>query len=44
MTMLVCVYIVTELLKMFLGNGLVNTFKHATMEDVSRWMNVIARC
>jgi hypothetical protein len=28
----------------FLGNGFVNTFQRATMEDVSQWMNVIARC
>jgi hypothetical protein len=39
---LVC--IVTDMLKVFLGNGSVNTFQHATMEDVSQWMNVIAPC
>jgi hypothetical protein len=38
------IYIVTGSLKAFLGNGLVNTFQHATMEDMSQWMNVIARC
>jgi hypothetical protein len=36
--------IVTDLLKPFLGNGLVNTFQRAAMEDVSQWANVIARC
>jgi hypothetical protein len=36
--------IVTDLLKPFLGNGSVNTFQRATMEDVSQWTNVIARC
>lgn len=29
-------HIVTDLLKAFLGNSLVNTFQHATMEDVSQ--------
>jgi hypothetical protein len=28
--------IVTDLLKAFLGNGSVNTFQRATMEDVSQ--------
>jgi hypothetical protein len=36
--------IVTDLLKAFLGNGSVNTFRRATMEDMSQWTNVIARC
>jgi hypothetical protein len=36
--------IVTDLLKAFLGNVSVNTFQRATMEDVSQWTNVIARC
>jgi hypothetical protein len=36
--------VVTDLLKAFLGNGSVNTFQRATMEDVSQWTNVIARC
>jgi hypothetical protein len=36
--------IVTDLLKAFLGNSLVNMFQCATMEDVSQWTNVIARC
>jgi hypothetical protein len=35
--------IVTDLLKAFLGNGSVNTFQHATMENVSQWTNVITR-
>jgi hypothetical protein len=34
--------IVMDLLKAFLGNGSVITFKRATMEDVSQWMNVVA--
>jgi hypothetical protein len=38
------VYIVTDLLKAFLGSGSVNTFQRATMETVSQWTNVIARC
>jgi hypothetical protein len=38
------VSIVTELLKAFLGNGSVNTFQRATVEDVPQWTNVIARC
>jgi hypothetical protein len=33
---------VTDLLKAFLGNGSVNTFQRATMEDVSQWTNVMA--
>jgi hypothetical protein len=36
--------IVTDLIKAFLGNGSVNTFQRATVEDVSQWTNVIARC
>jgi hypothetical protein len=36
--------IVTDLLKAFLGNALVYTFQRATMETVSQWTNVIARC
>jgi hypothetical protein len=36
--------IVTDLLKAFLGNGSVNTFKRLTMEDVSQWASVTARC
>jgi hypothetical protein len=35
---------VTDLLKAFLDNGSVNTFQRATMEAVSQWTNVIARC
>jgi hypothetical protein len=38
------IIIVTDLLKAFLGNGPVNTFQCATMEDVSQWMNVMAHC
>jgi hypothetical protein len=38
------VYIVTSLLKAFLGNGSVNMFQRATMEVVSQWTYVIARC
>jgi hypothetical protein len=37
-------HIVTDLLKPFLSNGSVNTFQRATIEDVSQWTNVIARC
>jgi hypothetical protein len=33
-----------DLLKRFLINGSGNTFQRATMEDVSQWTNVIARC
>jgi hypothetical protein len=40
----VCIKIVMDLFKAFLGNGLVNTFQCATMEDVSQWTNVIAHC
>jgi hypothetical protein len=36
--------ITTGLCNPFLGNGSVNTFQRATMEDVSQWTNVIARC
>jgi hypothetical protein len=36
--------IVTDLLKAFLGHVLVNRFQRASMEDVSQWTNVIARC
>jgi hypothetical protein len=43
-TFTVNVYIVTNLLKAFLGNGSVKAFQRATMEDVSKWTNVIARC
>jgi hypothetical protein len=35
---------VLDLLKVFLGNGSVNTFQRATVEDVCQWMNVIAHC
>jgi hypothetical protein len=35
---------VTDLLKAFMGNSSVNTFQSATVEDVSQWTNVIARC
>jgi hypothetical protein len=35
---------VTDSLKAFLGNGSVNTFQRATMETVSQWTNVTARC
>jgi hypothetical protein len=38
------VYIVTDLLKAFLGDGSVNMIQRATVEDVSQWTNVIARC
>jgi hypothetical protein len=37
-------YIVRDLPKTFLGNGLVNAFQRATMEAVSQWTNVIAHC
>jgi hypothetical protein len=37
-------YIVTVLLKASIGNHSVNTFQRATVEDVSQWTNVIARC
>jgi hypothetical protein len=37
-------YTVTDLLNALLGKGLVNTFQCATMETVSQWTNVIARC
>jgi type IV secretory pathway VirB2 component (pilin) len=30
------IHIVTDLLKAFLGSGLVNTFQSATVEDVSQ--------
>jgi hypothetical protein len=36
--------IIANLLKAFLCNGLVNTFQHATVADVSKWINVIAFC
>jgi hypothetical protein len=32
------------MLKAFLGNGSVNALQRATMEAVSQWTNVIARC
>jgi hypothetical protein len=32
-----------DFLKAFLGNDSVNTFRCATMEDVSQWTNVIDR-
>jgi hypothetical protein len=35
--------IVTDLPIAFLGNGSVNTFQRATMEDVSQWTNLTAR-
>jgi hypothetical protein len=35
---------VTDLLKVFLGNGSVNTFQSATMEDVSQRTSVTAHC
>jgi hypothetical protein len=38
------VSIVTDLHKAFLDNGSVNTFHRTTMEDVSQWTNVVARC
>jgi hypothetical protein len=37
-------YIVTDLLKAFLGNGSVNRFQRATMGTVSQWTNIIACC
>jgi hypothetical protein len=37
-------YIVTDLPRAFLGNGSVNTFQRSTVEDVSQWTNVTARC
>jgi hypothetical protein len=36
--------IVTVLFKAHLGNDSINTFHCATMEAVSQWTNVIARC
>jgi hypothetical protein len=42
--MIIFYHIVTDLLKAFLGNGSVNMFQRATVEDVSQWTNVIARC
>jgi hypothetical protein len=42
--MVVSMSIVTDLLKAFLGNGLVNTLQRAAMEDVSQWTNVITLC
>jgi hypothetical protein len=36
--------IVMDLLKELLGNGSINTFQRATMETVSQWTNIIARC
>jgi hypothetical protein len=36
--------VITDLLKAFLGNGSVNTFQRAIVEDVSQWTNPIARC
>jgi hypothetical protein len=36
--------IVTDLIKTLPGNGSVNTSQRATMEAVSQWTNVIARC
>jgi hypothetical protein len=36
--------IVTDLLKAFLCNSSVHMFLCATMETVSHWMNVAARC
>jgi hypothetical protein len=33
-----------DLLKALLGKGSVNMFQRATMETVSEWTNVIARC
>jgi hypothetical protein len=35
---------VTDLLKAFLGNGSVNTFQCAIMEDGPLWTNDITRC
>jgi hypothetical protein len=37
-------YSVTDSLKAFLGNGSVNTFERATVEYVSQWTIVVARC
>jgi hypothetical protein len=34
------VYVVTDLLEAFLGNGSVNTFQRVTMEAVSQWTHV----
>jgi hypothetical protein len=36
--------IVTDLLKAFLGNGSIDTFELVTVENVSQWTNIIARC
>jgi hypothetical protein len=36
--------IATDLKKALPGNGSVNTSQRATMETVSQWTNVIARC
>jgi hypothetical protein len=33
-----------DMIKALLGNGSVNMFQRATMETVSQWTNVIARC
>jgi hypothetical protein len=38
------VCIVTDFLEAFLGNGSANMFQRATVEDVSQWTNVMARC
>jgi predicted transcriptional regulator with HTH domain len=38
------VNIVTDFLRAFLGNGSVNIFECAKMEDVSQWANVISPC
>jgi hypothetical protein len=42
--LLLFILIVSGLLKAFLGNGSLNTFQRAIMEDVPQWTNVIARC
>jgi hypothetical protein len=36
--------IVTDLIKAFLGCGSVNRLERTTLEAVSQWTNVIARC
>jgi hypothetical protein len=38
------VYFLTDLTNALPGNGSVSTFKRATVESVSQWTNVIARC
>jgi hypothetical protein len=39
-----CHNMVKDLINALLGNSSINTFQCATVEVVSQWMNVIARC